>query len=124
MKMLLFCKTLTKTDIEYRLHFPTHCLQILPFPRAQRHIQFLVKYRDNPPPSTFICIKRNGRYSKPTITRGWLEIVREKQLKVGDRLRFYIEAGDQPMIFRIEAERLGPMMLFGSRIGTYWQPII
>ena len=86
--MLLFCKTLTKTDIERRLLFPTQWLHVLPLAQVRRHIEFEVRYADNPLLNTFFSIKRSGRYPKPTITRGWLEIVREKQLKVGDRLFF------------------------------------
>ena len=122
--MLLFCKILTKTDIEYRLNFPTTSLNNLPLAMAQRRIEFLARYQDNNPPKIFVCIKRRGICPKPTIATGWLELVREKDLQVGDRLKFYLEEGIEPQIYRIDVERLHPIILFGSTIGTCWVPIL
>ena len=118
MRRLVFIKTLSTTDIQYRLHFPTYHLDLLPFAEGRREVEFQVRYGENPGRITFRCIKRRGRDPKPTITRGWSEMVRRKGLAEGDLLKFYVEDG-QPALCQIEVLRFRQTRLFGSMVGTW-----
>ena len=65
-----------------------------------------------------------GEYAKPTIARGWSEIVRHKRLKQGDRLKLYVEYGGETMIYRVDVERSRQVMLFGIPVDNVWDPVL
>ncbi|KAJ7968031.1 B3 domain-containing protein [Quillaja saponaria] len=114
----LFDKQLTKTDVEYRLQFPTriqetHLSEIV---AGSNYVDFDVKYGNEEKQHTFRCKIRNGKddlYKKPVITKGWLHIVREKGFREGDMLKFYKVQGDS-VNFKFEVYR--KIKLFGQEI--------
>ena len=102
----VFVKELTDADINHRLSFPTKHMGILPsFAPGSNEVKFDVRYGDEEREYAFWCIKRRTGSPKPTIDRGWSDVVRDKQLQIGDWLRFY-EEGGQPTRYRIEVWRL------------------
>ena len=90
----VFEKVLTDTEIKCkRLFYPTGELGILPFREGKLDAEFPVGYRHHSHEHAynFRCIKREGKYAKPTIAKGWSQMVRDKGLQIGDKLEFHKE---------------------------------
>ena len=114
-----FEKDLTDADINHRLSFPTKYLHMLPsFADGSNEARFDVRYGDEEHPYAFFCIKRKTGSPKPTIDRGWSDVVRDNQLQIGDRLKFYVEGGEQRR-YRIEVWR--PQ--YSDNYGVTWIPM-
>ncbi|KAG5248495.1 hypothetical protein OIU77_027949 [Salix suchowensis] len=102
--MEIFSKELKDTDVRVRFSFPTHCLEHLDF-AGNNFVDLRVK--DSRGELRVIrCLKRNGDYDKPVLSRGWLKFVADYGLRVGDKAVLLREddhtLGSQ---FRIEAQR-------------------
>jgi hypothetical protein len=109
--MQIFSKELKDTDVRFRLSFPTHCLQHLDF-AGNNLVDLHVK--DSCGELRVIrCLKRDGDYDKPVLSKGWRKFVAYYGLRVGDKVVLHREddhnLGSQ---FRIEAKR--SIMLFGE----------
>ncbi|OMP11640.1 hypothetical protein CCACVL1_00374 [Corchorus capsularis] len=105
--MELFTKLLTQTDIERRLSVPTHILNSIPFvDEDDRHADLQVKDSGGGL-WTFRCICRDGAYAKPVFSKGWLEFVHAKKLKVDDKVVLFKDKDDNQgaVSYRIEVRR-------------------
>ncbi|KAJ6696450.1 hypothetical protein OIU74_015370 [Salix koriyanagi] len=110
--MQIFSKELKDTDVRVRLSFPTHCLEHLDF-AGNNSVDLRVK--DSCGELRVIrCLKRNGDYKKPVLSKGWLKFVADYGLGVGDKVVLLREddhsLGSQ---FRIEARRT--VVLLGQK---------
>ncbi|KAK8668303.1 hypothetical protein V6N13_105761 [Hibiscus sabdariffa] len=58
-----------------------------------------------------------GEYPKPVLTKGWRAFVRSKQLRVDDKVAFYMEKEDQSdsVKYRVEVEKA--VKIFGTVFG-------
>ncbi|XVE66905.1 hypothetical protein DITRI_Ditri08aG0117600 [Diplodiscus trichospermus] len=104
--MELFSKLLTQTDIERRLSVPTNILYLLPFLDGDhRYVDLQVKDSSGGL-WTFRCICRDGIYAKPVFSKGWLEFVNAKNLKIHDKVVVYKEKDVEAATpYRIKAKR-------------------
>jgi len=72
---------------------------------------------------TFQCSTRKKGHPKPVLSKGWLAFVRHKELKAGDRVKFFKEkdqSGTATPFYRIEAEK--EIKIFGVIFG--YSPIV
>ncbi|KAL9351025.1 hypothetical protein Peur_058280 [Populus x canadensis] len=102
--MQIFSKELKDTDVRFRLSFPPHCLQHLDF-AGNNLVDLHVK--DSCGELRVIrCLKRDGDYDKPVLSKGWLKFVADYGLRADDMVVLHREddhnLGSQ---FRIEAKR-------------------
>ncbi|OMO50116.1 hypothetical protein CCACVL1_30619 [Corchorus capsularis] len=105
----LFRKQLSKTDVEKRLAIPTSSLQAFNLNGACS-VGFEAEDMLSGRIWQFHCTTRTkGFYSKPVISKGWVQFVKFKQLRVGDRVAFYKlnqhEHEAQLVPYKIEVER-------------------
>ncbi|XWS67490.1 hypothetical protein CRYUN_Cryun04dG0011100 [Craigia yunnanensis] len=90
--MAILSKNLKKTDIEKRLTIPSKSLNSFP-PLSDNHmVDFQVKDEtDRVWKFRIYTRKKNNKYLKPVLTKGWREFVCSKELSIGDRVLFYKE---------------------------------
>ncbi|XVF45880.1 hypothetical protein PTKIN_Ptkin02bG0243000 [Pterospermum kingtungense] len=88
-------KSLKKTDIEKRLTVPSKSLDCLP-PLGGKHVaDFHVKDESGRVWKFQIYTRKKNKYLKPVLTKGWREFVCSKELRVGDRIVFYMEKEEE-----------------------------
>ncbi|KAJ6887918.1 B3 domain-containing transcription factor NGA4-like [Populus alba x Populus x berolinensis] len=120
--MAEFSKLLTKTDIQKRLSLPTKCFKPLPSPKGS-HGRDFPAIDESGFAWTFQCSTRKKGHPKPVLSKGWLAFVRHKELKVGDRVKFFKEkdqGGPATPFYRVEAEK--EIKIFGVIFG--YSPIV
>ena len=89
--MASFSKILSPTDICKRLSVPTKSLKSLPSFGGGHDVDFQA-VDDKGHVWPFKCsVRKKGRYPKPVLAKGWLPFVASKNLKAGDKVRFYRE---------------------------------
>ena len=115
--MAEFSKLLTKTDIQKRLSLPTKCFKSLPSLKGS-HGRDFPAIDESGFGWTFQCSTRKKGNPKPVLAKGWLTFVRHKELKAGDRVKFF-KVKDQSdtatPFYRIEAEK--EIKIFGVIFG-------
>ncbi|XVF68248.1 hypothetical protein PTKIN_Ptkin10aG0190000 [Pterospermum kingtungense] len=102
--MKILSKNLGNTDVEKRLTIPSKSLDCFPSLRDKHMVEFQARDEDV---WTFAihCRKRNG-HPKPVLTKGWREFVRSKELRVGDRVTFYMDKEEAGAVkYRVEVEK-------------------
>ncbi|KAL9353770.1 hypothetical protein Peur_051740 [Populus x canadensis] len=103
---VLMEKKLSQTDIEYRLAFPTSSLRAFPMPEGETAVYFEATDTLENEWNFRLSIRgENDRYTKPVITGDWLQFVRDKGLKVGDKISLTREEGVNGVRYSIRAER-------------------
>ncbi|KAK8527855.1 hypothetical protein V6N12_055051 [Hibiscus sabdariffa] len=107
---LMFSKLLTQTDVQIRLSVPTRILCLLPFTdgdAGHRYADLRVKDGGSGHVWTFRCIWRDGVYAKPVFSKGWLEFVYAKNLKIYDKVDLYVErdVDEASVAYTIEVRR-------------------
>ncbi|KAL9334645.1 hypothetical protein Peur_071826 [Populus x canadensis] len=120
--MAEFSKLLTKTDIHKRLSLPTKCFKPLPSLKGS-HVRDFPAIDESGFGWTFQCSTRKKGHPKPVLSKGWLAFVRHKELKAGDRVKFFKEkdqSGTATPFYRIEAEK--EIKIFGVIFG--YSPIV
>ncbi|KAJ9158961.1 hypothetical protein P3X46_024501 [Hevea brasiliensis] len=104
----IFCKSLTKIDVEKKLAVPTKALTHLPSFGDSHH--FYIEAKDDRGYFwSFQCsIRRNG-HPKPILSSGtWLPFVRYRSLRVGDTIKLYKEHDQFTGVdYKIEVDRMG-----------------
>ncbi|KAL9348486.1 hypothetical protein Peur_059852 [Populus x canadensis] len=113
--MAIFSKSLTKTDIEKRLSFPTKCLRSLPCFGRGHAVDFHVMDECGQV-WTFRCTIRKKNNPKPVISKDWSKFVSSKDLAVGDKITFSkLENKVGCAFYKIEVKK--PVKLFGVNVG-------
>ncbi|OMO94998.1 hypothetical protein CCACVL1_05653 [Corchorus capsularis] len=105
---LLFTKQLSKTDVEKRLAIPTSSLRAFNLNVDAYSVGFEAEDMKSGRIWQFQCTTRTkGFYSKPIISKGWVQFVKFKQLRVGDRVTFYKsnEHNEAQVPYKVEVER-------------------
>ena len=102
-KLIFHKEKLSETDIGARLAIPTRCLKDLPaFEEGKHFLCLKVNYKSMKKPSVFRCSKRQkGLYPKPVFDNGWVQFIRENDIRVGDSVSLLQEGAD----FKIEVKR-------------------
>ncbi|XWS54860.1 hypothetical protein CRYUN_Cryun10bG0125800 [Craigia yunnanensis] len=104
--MELFSKLLTQTDIERRLSVPNQVLHLFPILDGDHRYADLQVKDNSGGLWTFRCIWRDGIYAKPVFSKGWLEFVYAKSLKIYDKVVLYKEKDVEAAVpYRIEVTR-------------------
>ncbi|KAJ6427717.1 hypothetical protein OIU84_023171 [Salix udensis] len=95
---VLMEKILSRTDIERRLAFPTSSRRAFSMPEGETAVYF---------EATDTIEKRwNFRLSRRSVITGdWLQFVREKGLKVGDKMFMWREEAATGVRYTVRAER-------------------
>ena len=104
---VLMDKKLSRTDIECRLAFSTSSLWAFSIPEGETAVYFEATDTLEQEWNFRLSIRgENDPYTKPVITGDWLQFVRDKGLKVGDKIFLWREEGVTGVRYRIRAERM------------------
>ncbi|KAE8698821.1 Armadillo repeat only 4 [Hibiscus syriacus] len=103
--MKIFSKYLTETDRLKRLSIPSRVLSSFPEFNGGHAVELLVTYETVEWP--LVCtVRRQGRYKKPVLSKGWRRFVLGNGLNVGDRITFHKEEDELSSLhYRVELER-------------------
>ncbi|KAF9690251.1 hypothetical protein SADUNF_Sadunf01G0176200 [Salix dunnii] len=106
----LFEKTLSKTDVEYRLAIPMDSLSAFQaFQIPEGEYSKKVDFFDNNGCrwSFRYSTRKNDPHPKPVLSSGWIKFVKEKGLKEGDQVIFSVSDRDgaEGLQFGIEARK-------------------
>ncbi|KAK0600339.1 hypothetical protein LWI29_013921 [Acer saccharum] len=109
----IFSKKLSKTDISHRLAIPSKKLnQIAPLSLGQEERIAVIDDTEHQW-SFLLSTRKEGDYLKPVIIGEWLQFVRERGLREGDKITFYRETIENNEVrFRIGI-KLAQIVLFG-----------
>ncbi|KAG5233732.1 B3 domain-containing transcription factor [Salix suchowensis] len=119
-------KILSKTDTSKALLVPTAYLNSLPSFNGGHAMSFQAM-DESGFVWTFKCsTRKNNRYRKPVLSKGWLASVRNKKLKVGDKIKFSVlnQTAGVPS-YGVQAEKVQAekeVKIFGAIFG--YSPII
>ncbi|KAF9671119.1 hypothetical protein SADUNF_Sadunf12G0014400 [Salix dunnii] len=117
--MAEFSKLLTNTDIQKKLSLPTELFKSLPSFNGG-HVQDLQAMDESGFVWTFKCSTRKKGHPKPVLSKGWLAFVRNKKLKVGDKIKFSLNQTAATPFHRVRAEK--EVKIFRAIFG--YSPII
>ena len=119
--MTTFSKILGKTDTSKTLSVPTKSLKSLPSFNGGHAVDFQA-IDESGFVWTFQCsARKKGQYRKPVLSKGWLPFVRNKKLKVGDKIKFCLnQTAAATPFYRVRAEK--EVKIFGAIFG--YSPII
>ena len=95
--MALCSKILTATDVGVRLSFPTATMrEHFRLEEGTQSVDFQVRDKDRKVWTFRLYTRKNNGYPKPVLTKGWIDFVKQKNLRVGDKMIFLVhESGDQ-----------------------------
>ncbi|KAJ6359393.1 hypothetical protein OIU76_001013 [Salix suchowensis] len=115
--MATFSKVLRPTDIHKRLSVPAKYLRSLP-PFEGGYAVVFQAIDDDGHVWTFKCsVRKKGRYPKPVLGKGWLAFVAGKNLKVGDKVRFYEEKNKSAATHAYKVQVAKEVRIFGAIFG-------
>ncbi|KAJ6711325.1 hypothetical protein OIU79_007724 [Salix purpurea] len=86
----LFEKTLSKTDVSYRMAIPLDSLSAFEIPEEEYSKKVDVFDIDCRRWSFRCSTRKNDPRPKPVLSSGWIQYVKEKRLKEGDRVIFSV----------------------------------
>ncbi|KAJ6887936.1 B3 domain-containing transcription factor NGA4-like [Populus alba x Populus x berolinensis] len=113
--MATFSKILCKTDTSKTLSVPTKSLKSLPSFKAGHAVEFQA-IDESGFVWTFKCSTcKKGQYRKPVLSKGWLAFIRNKNLKVGDKIKFSLNQTAATPFYRVQAEK--EVKIFGAIFG-------
>ncbi|KAF5743794.1 hypothetical protein HS088_TW08G00382 [Tripterygium wilfordii] len=119
---VLFEKILSETDTNKRLSIPTRCLAYFTgsvLDQEAYAVELKVKDHQMGYVHTFYCTTRKRGYKKPVFSKGWVNYVRQRNLRVGDKVVFRREGdGEGGFVYKIEAKRR--LRLMGQ---LYWSTV-
>ncbi|XP_038683069.1 B3 domain-containing protein Os02g0764100-like [Tripterygium wilfordii] len=113
---VLFEKILTPTDITKRLSIPSRCLADFASSELDQEayaVELKVKDHETGYAHSFYCTTRKRGYKKPVFSKGWIKFVRQRNLRIGDKVVFLREEdGAGGVVFKIGAKRRMRLMGF------------
>ncbi|KAK8562929.1 hypothetical protein V6N13_018520 [Hibiscus sabdariffa] len=87
----LCSKILKRTDVRVRLSFPTATMrEHFKLDRGTRSLDFQARDRHSKVWTFRLCTRKNDGHPKPVLTKGWLDFVKRRGLKVGDKVIFVV----------------------------------
>ena len=95
--MELCSKILTPTDVGFRLSFPTATMrEHFRLEEGTQLVDFQVRDKDRKVWTFCLYTRKNDGHPKAVLTKGWIDFVKRKDLRVGDKVIFLVhETGDQ-----------------------------
>lgn len=102
--MKLCSKILTTTDVTVRLSFPTATMrEHFRLEEGAQSLDFQVRDNNRKVWKFRLYTRKNDGHPKPVLTKGWLDFVKCKELKVGDKVDFIVhESGDIQLEIRVQ----------------------
>ncbi|XVE48596.1 hypothetical protein DITRI_Ditri01bG0014300 [Diplodiscus trichospermus] len=111
--MAILVSTLKKTDVEKRLTIPSKSLKYFPPLRDKHTVDFPVEDESGRLWKFQLYTRKNNKYLKPVLTKGWREFVCSKELRVGDKVAFYMgEKNDGATMYRVKVKKAAK--IFGA----------
>ncbi|KAJ6887925.1 hypothetical protein NC652_029055 [Populus alba x Populus x berolinensis] len=118
--MTTFSKILRKTDTSKRLSVPTKYLKSLPSFKGGHAVEFQA-IDESGFVWTFQCSIPKKGHRKPVLSKDWRAFVRNKKLKVGDKIKISLnQTAAATPFYRVRAEK--EVKIFGAIFG--YSPII
>ena len=95
--MEVFSKMLSQTDVGVRFSFPTATMrEHFRLEEGTQSVDFQVRDKDRKAWTFRLYTRKNDGHPKPVVTKGWIDFVKQKNLRVGDKMIFLVhESGDQ-----------------------------
>ncbi|KAJ6976726.1 hypothetical protein NC653_028785 [Populus alba x Populus x berolinensis] len=119
--MATFSKILRKTDTNKTLSVPTKYLKSLPSFNGGHAVDFQAIDESGFVWTVKCSIRNKGQYRKPVLSKDWLPFVRNKKLKVGDKIKFSLnQTAAATPFYRVRAEK--EVKIFGAIFG--YSPIL
>ena len=113
--MKLFSKILSGTDIRKRLSIPMKSFVSFPRCKVGHALDLPVKDKRGSLWLFRLSIRKKN-YLKPVFSKGWCKFVQSKNLKVGDKVKFYKEEDEASGAqFKIKAKKA--VKIFGVVFG-------
>ncbi|XVF45879.1 hypothetical protein PTKIN_Ptkin02bG0242900 [Pterospermum kingtungense] len=113
---LVLSSDLKKTDIEKRLTIPSRSLGFFPRLGSKHMVDFQAKDESGDEWKFQIYTRAKSRYLKPVLTKGWRKFVCSKELRVGDRVVFFMEKQQAgPVMYHVKVEK--SVKIFGAVFG-------
>jgi hypothetical protein len=113
--MTTFSKILRKTDTSKTLSVPRKYLESLPSFKGGHAVEFQA-IDESGFVWTFKCSIRKKGHPKPVLSKGWRAFVRNKKLKVGDKIKLSLnQTAAATPFYRVQAEK--EVKIFGAIFG-------
>ncbi|KAJ7002091.1 AP2/ERF and B3 domain-containing protein [Populus alba x Populus x berolinensis] len=102
----LFKKTLSKTDVDYRMTIPMDSLPAFQIPEGEHQKEVAAVDIDGHRWSFRCCTRKKDPHPKPVLSSGWIKFVKNRGLKEGDEVIFSVPHIDGAEgLFGIEARK-------------------
>ncbi|KAM7252344.1 hypothetical protein ACFE04_024227 [Oxalis oulophora] len=98
-------KILTATDVDHRLSFETGSLPYFSFNDGDHHVDFKVLDLTDETTQNLRLYTREKGHPKPVISKGWREYVKNKKLKIGDKITILVNYDGRAPSYSIQAQR-------------------
>ena len=107
MQKKLFKKTLSKTDVVYRMTIPMDSLSAFQIPEGKYSKEVVAVGIDGHRWSFRCCTRKKDVHPKPVLSSGWIKFVKNRGLKEGDEVIFSVPHNDgaEGLQFGIEARK-------------------
>ncbi|XVF01171.1 hypothetical protein REPUB_Repub04eG0065400 [Reevesia pubescens] len=95
--MELICsKILKPTDVRVRLSFPTATMrEHFRLEGGTQSVDFEVRDKNRKVWTFRLYTRKNDGHPKPVLTKGWIEFVKQKKLRVGDKVIFLVHENEE-----------------------------
>ena len=101
--MALCSKILTATDVGVRLSFPTATMrEHFRLEEGTQSVDFQVRDKDRKVWTFRLYTRKNDGHPKPVLTRGWINFVKHKELRVGDKVIFHVHENEDGLRIRVQ----------------------
>ncbi|GLT86295.1 hypothetical protein SLE2022_044410 [Rubroshorea leprosula] len=114
-KTQLFCKPLSRTDINVRLSVPMESLDAFEFAEGEFKVDFKAIDIEEKPWRFRLSKRENDVHPKPVLSAGWVAYVQKKRLQKDDKLLLHVERKEKEKRYRIQVLRKA-FRLLGSDI--------
>ncbi|KAJ6928010.1 AP2/ERF and B3 domain-containing protein [Populus alba x Populus x berolinensis] len=108
MQKKLFKKTLSKTDVVYRMTIPMDSLSAFQIPDGKNSKEVVAVDIAGHQWSFRCCTRKKDPHPKPVLSSGWIKFVKNRGLKEGDEVIFSVSHNDGAegtLQFGIEARK-------------------
>lgn len=107
MQKMLFKKTLSKTDVVYRMTIPMDSLSAFQIPEGTYSKEVVAVDIDGHRWSFRCCTRKKDPHPKTVLSSGWIKFVKNRGLKEGDEVIFSVAHNDgaEGLQFGIEARK-------------------
>jgi hypothetical protein len=115
---LIFTKILSRTDVEHRMAIPMGSFDVFQIPQGEHSKQFdVIDMIKTGHSWSFRCsTRKKDFYPKPVLSSGWIEYIREKDLREGDQVSFFLVQKDGEEGLRLGVQAQKKLIRLGVKI--------